>query len=209
MQPANAPSEPDQGQKHGAHEASLVGLVGQVVSRIQDPKLLFAITVVMLLVFLLVTSPAWARGTTDARFIVTVAAILIFSAIVIIVVGMLNRVQSDIEAIRIALRGILMKHEFGPLKRLEGTDKAEITKDPHLITYLHRLDGLNFIQPHSEGGLYDIEKKADGDRIDLNDYLHITNEGKAYLAITTKLKIFKPGVKWDDPYPWTPLPPSP
>jgi hypothetical protein len=54
---------------------------------------------------------------------------LVFSVIVIIVVGMLNRVQSDIEAIRIALRGILMKHEFGPLKALDGVERLRLQKN--------------------------------------------------------------------------------
>jgi Na+/melibiose symporter-like transporter len=48
---------------------------------------------VMLVVFLLVTSPTLIRGTSDARFIVIVAAILIFSAIVLIVVGALSGVK--------------------------------------------------------------------------------------------------------------------
>jgi len=205
MQPANAPSEPDKGQKHGAHEGTLVEQFGQAVSRIQDPGLLFAIAVVMLL---LVTSPAWARGLTDLRFIVTVGAILVFSLIVIIVVKRLNRVQSDIEAIRLALRGILMKHEFGPLKALAGPGKAKITKGPNLDKYLHRLDGLNFIQPNPGYGLGTIERIPNDQQFDLKDYLYITEDGKAYLDITTKLEIFKSEVDWENPYPWTPLPHS-
>jgi hypothetical protein len=207
MQSTNAPSELDKGQKHGPHGDTLLGLVGQIVRRIEDPKLLFAI-IVTLLVCLLAISPALAGGTTDSRFIVTVVAILVFSVIVLIIVGVLNRVQSDIEAIRLALRGILMKHEFGPLKALEGTDKAEITKEPNLVKYLHRLDGLNFIQPTSGYGLADIENIGNGKKFDLKEYLYITDEGRAYLDITTKLKIFKPGVDWHDSDPWTPLPPS-
>jgi hypothetical protein len=116
---------------------------------------------------------------------------------------------SEIEAIRITLRGILTKHEFGPLKGLEGPGKAEIKKEPHLYTYLHKLDGLNFIQPKPGHLLADIENMENGKWFDLKEYLYITNEGRAYLDITTKLNIFKSGVDWTESYPWTPLPPSP
>jgi hypothetical protein len=116
--------------------------------------------------------------------------------------------ESEIKAIQIALRGILTKHEFGPLKALDGAGKVEIKKEPHLDTYLHRLDGLNFIQPKSGYGLVNIENIENDKMFDLKEYLYITDEGRAYLDITTKLKIFKSGVDWKDPYPWTPLPPS-
>jgi hypothetical protein len=117
--------------------------------------------------------------------------------------------ESDIEAIRVALRGILTKHEFGPLKGLNEIGKVPITKGPNLVNYLHRLDGLNFIQPNPGHGLNEIEEKPDGSMLpDLKDYFHITDEGRAYLDITTRLKIFKSGVDWTDKYPWAPLPPS-
>ena len=41
----------------------------------------------------------------------------------------IDRNESDINAIRVALRAILTKHEFGPLKALEGPGKAEIRKN--------------------------------------------------------------------------------
>ena len=116
--------------------------------------------------------------------------------------------QSDIEAIRVALRGILTKHEFGPLKGLDESGKVQIRKEPNLANYLHRLDGLNFIQPNQGRGLYDLENIENNLMFDLKDYLHITDEGRAYLDITTKIGIFKTGVDWKDPYPWVPLPPS-
>ena len=43
--------------------------------------------------------------------------------------------QSDIEAIRVALRGILTKHEFGPLKGLDGTGGVPIRKEPNLVRW--------------------------------------------------------------------------
>lgn len=120
----------------------------------------------------------------------------------------LEKTKEEVRAIQIALRGILTKHEFGPLKALDGIGKVEVKKEPNLVNYLHRLDGLNFIQPNPGRGLYDIEKIANDVMFDLRDYVHITDDGRSYLDITTKLKIFKSGVDWKEPYPWTPLPPS-
>jgi hypothetical protein len=148
---------------------------------------------------------SWMNRSEKPGFIFTVVAILVFSTII---TWRLSGVQSDIEAIRVALRGILTKHEFGPLKGLEGPGKVHIKQEPNLVKYLHRLDGLNFIQPNPGHGLYQIEQIPNDTMFDLKDYLHITDEGRAYLDITTKLKIFKAGVDWTDPYPWTPLPPS-
>jgi hypothetical protein len=96
--------------------------------------------------------------------------------------------QSEIDAIRTALRGIIVKHEFGPLKALETGEAAKIIKEPNLVNYLHRLDGLNFIQPNPGHGLNDIENIADGEMFDLKDYLHITEDGRKYLDTTTETK---------------------
>jgi predicted transcriptional regulator len=101
-----------------------------------------------------------------------------------------------------------MKHEFGPLKALDETGEVEIKKEPNLVNYLHRLDGLNFIQPNPGHGLNEIEQIPNGQKFKLKYYLHITDDGKVYLDVTTKLKIFKSGVAWTDAHPWTPLPPS-
>jgi hypothetical protein len=64
--------------------------------------------------------------------------------------------------------------------------------EPDLYWYLHRLDGLGFIQPNKRYGLYDIEKEHKHDEnlpyeqrplFDLKKYVYITDEGKKYLNI--------------------------
>jgi hypothetical protein len=100
--------------------------------------------------------------------------------------------ESEIKAIQIALKGILTKHETGPLTQLSGPEKVLIRYEPDLYRYLHRLDGLGFIQPKNGHGLYDIEKDhKDDERLpyeqrppfDLKEYVYITDEGKKYLNI--------------------------
>ena len=98
--------------------------------------------------------------------------------------------ESEIKAIQIALKGILTKHETGPLTGLNGPGEVLIRYEPDLYWYLHRLDGLGFIQPNKGYGLYDIEKEHKHDEnlpyeqrplFDLKKYVYITDEGKKYL----------------------------
>ena len=66
--------------------------------------------------------------------------------------------------IKIALKAILDKHEFGHLQGLNGPKPYMIPYENELDDYLHRLDGLNFIQPwESTPGLHGItlEHKED------------------------------------------------
>jgi hypothetical protein len=104
----------------------------------------------------------------------------------------IKQVKEDINAIEFALKAILTKHEKGKLEGLAGHDPVNLPYEPDLYGYLHRLDGLDFIQPN-EGlkyGLYDIvvdhkheEELHPKDRplFDLKQYVYITEEGKNYL----------------------------
>jgi hypothetical protein len=69
-----------------------------------------------------------------------------------------------------------------------------------LYGYLHRLDGLNFIQPHKDKGLkyglFDIvedhkhELELPPDKrpfFDLKKYVYITDEGRKYLKTLNDL----------------------
>ena len=106
-----------------------------------------------------------------------------------------ERQAHEINAIKIALKGILTKHESGLLKRLNGDEPAVMLKsEPELYGYLHRLDGLNFIQPHKDKGLkyglwdtvkdHEHELELPYDKrpdFDLRRYVYITNDGRIYL----------------------------
>jgi hypothetical protein len=116
-----------------------------------------------------------------------------------------DRQEQEINAIKIALKGILTKHESGPL---QGLKKPEFMMrwEPDLYRYLHRLDGLNFIQPKEgvQGGLYAIEKEHEKEerhmdydkrpQWDLKQYVYITEEGRTYLKTLKELGIELPKV---------------
>jgi hypothetical protein len=100
--------------------------------------------------------------------------------------------ESEINALVFAVKGILTKHETGLLTGLNGPGEVLIRYEPDLYWYLHRLDGLGFIQPNKDNvdGLYGIVKEHRDDErspyperhpFNLKKYVYITNEGKKYL----------------------------
>jgi hypothetical protein len=57
----------------------------------------------------------------------------------------LQKTKEDVEAIRTALRGILTKFEWGPLKGLGGSDVVGLERDtPNLIRVLRAFEWVNF-----------------------------------------------------------------
>ncbi|HKX30791.1 MAG TPA: hypothetical protein VJ302_24080 [Blastocatellia bacterium] len=104
--------------------------------------------------------------------------------------------ESEIKAIQIALKGILTKHEIGLLEGLNGAMPVMIRYEPDLYRYLHRLDGLNFIQPKPGYGLITVEERhKDDERLpvperplfDLQEFVYITGDGKTYLEILSRI----------------------
>jgi len=68
--------------------------------------------------------------------------------------------------------------------------------EPDLYPYLHRLDGLHFIQPNRGYGLFNIvedhkhELDSPPDKrsfFDLKKYVYITDEGRSYLKALNDL----------------------
>ncbi|HEV8714411.1 MAG TPA: hypothetical protein VGX03_16490 [Candidatus Binatia bacterium] len=189
---ASAKKQVNRSTKHGPYEGTLL----ELVKKLQNEPFLFVIAIAILLIGLVVL--ASALGTSDLRFIVIVIAFLALTAIIGYFIGKLVQVEtrqalqeSEIKAIQIALKGILTKHETGPLTGLNGLEKVLIRYEPDLYWYLHRLDGLGFIQPNKGYGLYDIVKEHRDDErfpyeqrppFDLKKYVYITDEGKKYGA---------------------------
>jgi hypothetical protein len=102
----------------------------------------------------------------------------------------------EIKAIQIALKGILTKHELGPLEGLNRPTEFMLPYEPELYGYLHRLDGLNFIQPNPGYGLIDIVERHKDDLkseynqrkpFDLKEFVYITDDGRRYLNILSDI----------------------
>jgi hypothetical protein len=104
------------------------------------------------------------------------------------------RQAEEIRAIQIALKGILSKHEITLLDGLNRPTEFLLRYEPDLYRYLHRLDGLNFIQPNQGYGLMTLEEHHKADEklpvpahqrppFDLKEFVYITDEGKRYLKL--------------------------
>jgi len=169
------PSAPKQA-KRSATLGPYGGPLSDLVKRLQDEPFLFVIAIAILLIGL--TALGSALGSSDLRFIVLVIAFLALTVIIVYFIGKFILRQalqdSEIRAIQIALKGILTKHEIGPLMGLNGPNPYMMHYEPDLYGYLHRLDGLNFIQPNEGYGLYDIVKDHPRE-FDLKKYIYITN----------------------------------
>jgi len=101
--------------------------------------------------------------------------------------------EAEIGAIQIALKGVLTMHEIDHLQGLNKSGNYLIRYEPDLYRYLHRLDGLKFIQPkpEQEHGLFTIEERhREDDKLpfdnrpafDLKKFVYITDDGKQYLS---------------------------
>ncbi len=108
-----------------------------------------------------------------------------------------NEVQqqgSDLQAIRVALRGIVTKFEVDYLRRLAKAKSWDVRYDPDTYYRLKRLDDMGFVLPKVIDGnrrLIRIQERF-GDEskpvetrewFNLKDYVEITPEGKNYLKL--------------------------
>jgi uncharacterized membrane protein len=108
-----------------------------------------------------------------------------------------NRQETEIKAIQIALKGILADHERWLLKGVNMEERFLIRYEPDLYGYLHRLDGLKFIQPNPGFGLVTIEQRHKADealpfddrpQFDLKEFVYVTDDGKNYLSILARVE---------------------
>lgn len=101
---------------------------------------------------------------------------------------------SDIESIRVALRGLVSKYELQHLQGLATTYPFIVNYGKEFYNELKRLDDFGFLLPHPdlERGLYTLFERfgreentplANRTRFNLHDYVVITPEGDRYLEL--------------------------
>lgn len=101
---------------------------------------------------------------------------------------------SDIESIRVALRGLVSKYELQHLQGLATTYPFIVNYGKEFYNELKRLDDFGFLLPHPdlERGLYTLFERfgheentplVNRTRFNLHDYVIITPEGDRYLEL--------------------------
>jgi hypothetical protein len=100
---------------------------------------------------------------------------------------------SDLQAIRVALRGIVTKWEIDYLRKLTGAGKWDCQWDQDTFSRLKRLDEMGFVLPTMIDGtrsferfrqLFQTEEPVDERRwFDMKIYWEITEDGEKYVKL--------------------------
>ncbi|MEU7859189.1 hypothetical protein [Nonomuraea sp. NPDC049141] len=104
-----------------------------------------------------------------------------------------NSLEADVNALRIALTGLVTKFEWDHLRRLTEQPMVMVRfrEDRKLQLELERLDAMGFIKPKDNvRGLNAIvdDHAGDSDEFDLKNYVEITDDGADYLELRKRLK---------------------
>jgi len=97
-----------------------------------------------------------------------------------------NAQQSDLNAIKIALRGLVTKYEYRHLAQLNAAGPYNVQFGNKFFDEITRLDDIGYIEPTGSNpqGFVTIRDKFSAHpetRFNLKDYMQITSDGKAYL----------------------------
>jgi hypothetical protein len=105
----------------------------------------------------------------------------------------------DIEAIRVALRGIVSKWEIDYLRRLAKAEPWNCRWDLDTFSRLKRLDEIGFVLPvekHGKRSFEEFRRRFQTDEpldkrewFDMKDYWELTEDGKGYLESCERLGI--------------------
>jgi hypothetical protein len=101
----------------------------------------------------------------------------------------LARQQTEIQSLRVALRGIVTGHELDKLHGLAGDAPFRVRARLELLNELGRLRSLGLIHNHPGVGLRVIARQygSGEERFDLKEFFYITHDGQEYLRLRDEL----------------------
>jgi hypothetical protein len=93
--------------------------------------------------------------------------------------------EKMVDAVRIALEGIVTKYEREHLKKLLPQNDDIVRFGPHFFSEIERLDAIGFIAPLKDSGIVAIKKEHGnpGEELHLREYVTLTKKGTIYLKI--------------------------
>jgi len=166
MEPSSASPNPDQSSSHVPYE----GVLSEIVKKLKSEPFLFVIAIAVILIGLAV----FAADTNDLRFL-TLALVITFLAFTVIIGYFLREIRGvfvaqgkQIEAMQVALTGLLSSYEHEYLRRLaEGRpirsqvgdeeyhyeDGGKYHYSSDLYNRLVRLANLGYICPTEKNGV--------------------------------------------------------
>lgn len=101
-----------------------------------------------------------------------------------------DTLQSEVDTLRVVLKGIVTDYEQDKLRGLASENPFIVHYRSSLYGELKRLDAMGYIRPQEGYGISDIrrqyEKKRE-EQFDLKQYVRITEEGREYLSLRDEL----------------------
>jgi hypothetical protein len=100
-----------------------------------------------------------------------------------------NELETEMQALQMAVTGLVTKHELMHLKNLAAEGIAVVRFSKIMVQELDHLDAMMYIVPLDPRGLNAIEQDYGNglDDFDLKQYVGITQEGLQYLFLRTRL----------------------
>lgn len=100
-----------------------------------------------------------------------------------------NELETEIQALQVAVTGLVTKYELSHLEKLAADTRAVVTYSNHMLNELERLDAMTYIVPTDLRGLNAVKQDHGSglDDFDLKDYVRLTEEGRQYLSLRAQL----------------------
>ncbi len=100
-----------------------------------------------------------------------------------------GELETEIQALKVAVAGLVTKYELVHLEKLAADGSAIVTYSNHMVKELEHLDAMTYIVPLDLRGLNAMEQDHGSgvDKFDLKDYVQITMEGRQYLSLRAGL----------------------
>lgn len=100
-----------------------------------------------------------------------------------------HELETEIEALQVAVTGLVTKHELALLEKLAGEGRGVVRFSQIMVQQLDHLDAMQYVVPLDLRGLNAIgDDHGSGlDDFDLKDYVSVTQEGRQYLSLRARL----------------------
>jgi hypothetical protein len=110
-------------------------------------------------------------------------------------------IESEVQALQVALTGLVTKFELIHLQKLASEAPAIVRFGNIMLAELTRLDSMQFVYPIDVRGLNALrDDHGSGlNEFDLKDYVAITNEGREYLNLRAQLDARTAAARVDRP----------
>jgi hypothetical protein len=96
--------------------------------------------------------------------------------------------EARVRTMQMVMTSLVTKFEYEKLLHLEAPEEFLVSYHNSMVSELNRLDSMNFIRPRPGYGIESIRgRDGNGNKFDLKQYVEITEQGREYLSLRSKL----------------------